>query len=98
MNGYDGHPIDPLVRASAHCAADVGCGPITVSDYAWIGSKAIVLKNVTIGRGAIVPSGAVVTKDVPELTIVAGNPARIVSSIERPAEWQMRNELGKAEG
>jgi acetyltransferase-like isoleucine patch superfamily enzyme len=98
MNGYDGHPIDPLVRASAHSAAEVAAGPITICDYAWIGSKAIVLKNVTIGRGAIVASGAVVTKDVPELTIVAGNPARVVSNIERPAAWQMCNEVDKAEG
>lgn len=87
MNGYDGHPIDPLSRASPHSPAEVGRGPITICDYAWIGSKAVVLKNVTVGRGAIVASGAVVTSDVPELTIVAGNPARVVSNIKRPASW-----------
>ena len=87
MNGYDGHPIGPLDRASPHLPAQVACGPITICDYAWVGSKAIILKNVTVGRGAIVASGAVVTHNVPELTVVAGNPARVVSNIERPAAW-----------
>jgi putative colanic acid biosynthesis acetyltransferase WcaF len=54
--------------------------PILVEDRAWIGSRAIVLKGVTIGRGAVVAAGAVVTQDVPPFTIVAGNPARPVRS------------------
>jgi acetyltransferase-like isoleucine patch superfamily enzyme len=54
--------------------------PILIEDRAWIGSRAIVLKGVTIGRGAVVAAGAVVTQDVPPFTIVAGNPARPVRS------------------
>lgn len=50
--------------------------PITIKDYVFIGPRAIILPNVTIGRGAVVAAGAVVTKDVPEMTIVAGVPAR----------------------
>lgn len=52
--------------------------PITIGDDAWIGFKATVLKGVQIGRGAIVASGSVVTKEVAPWAIVAGNPARVV--------------------
>jgi acetyltransferase-like isoleucine patch superfamily enzyme len=51
---------------------------VTVKDDVWIGYGAIILSGVTIGEGAIVASGAVVTKDVPEYTIVGGNPARSI--------------------
>jgi len=54
------------------------CKPIVIADDAWIGFNAIILKGVQIGRGAIVASGSVVTKDVEPWAIVAGNPARLV--------------------
>jgi len=54
--------------------------PITIGDDVWIGARAILLPGVIIGKGAIVGAGAVVTKDVPEYTIVGGNPARVVKS------------------
>lgn len=52
--------------------------PVLVSDDAWIGFNATVLKGVTIGKGAIVGACSVVTKDVPDHAIVAGNPAVII--------------------
>jgi acetyltransferase-like isoleucine patch superfamily enzyme len=52
--------------------------PIVVDDYAWISTNAIVLSGVTIGRGAVVGAGAVVTKSVNPLEVVAGNPARAI--------------------
>jgi maltose O-acetyltransferase len=52
--------------------------PIVVEAEAWIGSRAIVLRGVTIGRGAVIAAGAVVTRSVEPYTIVAGNPARLV--------------------
>lgn len=52
--------------------------PVKIGNYVWIGSKAIILKGVTIGDGAIVAAGSVVTKNVPPKAIVAGNPAKIV--------------------
>lgn len=55
--------------------------PVKISDRVWIGFNAIILKGVTIGQGAIVGAGSVVTRDVPPYTIVAGNPARIVREI-----------------
>lgn len=51
---------------------------IAIHDYAWLGTRAIVLPGVTIGRAAIVGAGAVVTRDVEPFTIVAGNPARVI--------------------
>lgn len=52
--------------------------PIVIEEGAWICAKAIVLKEVKIGKGAIVGAGAVITKNVAAFTIVAGNPARVV--------------------
>jgi acetyltransferase-like isoleucine patch superfamily enzyme len=51
---------------------------VTIGDHVWIGCRAIVLKGVTIGAGAVVAAGAVVTEDVPPRALVAGNPARVV--------------------
>jgi galactoside O-acetyltransferase len=56
--------------------------PIKICDKVWIGFNSIILKGVTIGEGAIVGAGSVVTKDVPAWTVVAGNPARVVKEIE----------------
>jgi acetyltransferase-like isoleucine patch superfamily enzyme len=53
--------------------------PIVIGNYAWIGARATVLAGVTIGEGAVVMAGAVVTRDVPPYAVVGGVPARIVS-------------------
>lgn len=52
--------------------------PIVIGDEVWIGCKSIVLKGVTIGNGAVVAAGSVVTKDVEPYTLVAGIPAKVV--------------------
>jgi len=52
--------------------------PILVKDHVWIGCRAVILKGVTIGEGAIIANNAVVTKDVPPHTMVGGNPARVI--------------------
>lgn len=54
------------------------CKEIIIEDYVWLASRVTVLPGVHIGRGAVVASGAVVTKDVPPLAIVAGVPAKII--------------------
>jgi acetyltransferase-like isoleucine patch superfamily enzyme len=48
----------------------------------WLGGSVVVLPGVTIGRGCTIGAGSVVTKDVPEFTCVAGNPARFIRKIE----------------
>lgn len=56
--------------------------PIKVCKNSWIGMNAVILKGVTIGEGAIVAACAVVTKDVPPFTVVAGNPAVVVKNLK----------------
>ena len=56
-------------------------GPVKISKGAWLGARVIILKGVTIGEGAVVGAGSVVTKDVPAWTIVGGNPAKIIRHI-----------------
>lgn len=55
--------------------------PIIIEDDVWIGERATILKGVKIGKGSIVASNSVVTKDVPEMTVVAGNPAVVVKRL-----------------
>jgi acetyltransferase-like isoleucine patch superfamily enzyme len=55
--------------------------PIKIGDDAWIGACAIIMRGVTIGRGGIVAAGAIVTKDVPPYSVVAGNPAVVVKEL-----------------
>ena len=56
--------------------------PVVIEDNAWIGEFAAVLKGVTVGKGSVIASHSVVTKDVPPYSIVAGNPARVVKTLE----------------
>ena len=58
-----------------------GAFTIRLEEDVWIGSGAIVLPGVTFGRGAVVAAGAVVTRDVPALTVVGGTPARPLKEI-----------------
>lgn len=60
--------------------------PINIGNHVWIGMNSIILKGVTIGDGAIIAAGAVVTKDVPPKTIVAGVPAKV---IKENIDWEM---------
>lgn len=56
---------------------------VRIGDKAWIGFNCIILKGVSIGEGAVVAAGSVVTRDVPAWTLVAGNPARPVKTVPR---------------
>lgn len=56
--------------------------PIVIEKNVWIGSGAIILPGVTVGRGSVVAAGAVVTKDVPPLSLVGEVPARLIKTIE----------------
>jgi len=59
--------------------------PVEIGDDVWIGCMSVILRGVTIGQGAIVGAGSVVTCSVPPWTIVAGNPARVIRELT-PAE------------
>lgn len=56
--------------------------PIMIEDEVWVGARCIITKGVTIGIGAIIAAGSVVTKDVPAYTLMAGNPARPIKNIQ----------------
>lgn len=66
--------------------------PVEIGDYAFIGPRVIILPGVKVGKGAVIAAGAVVTKNVPEKTIVAGVPAKIIG--ERRGE--LKYKLGRA--
>ena len=54
---------------------------VNIKDYAWIGCRCIILKGVTIGKGAVIAAGSVVTKNVPDYTIFGGSPARYLADV-----------------
>jgi acetyltransferase-like isoleucine patch superfamily enzyme len=61
--------------------ADGASKAIIISDDVWIATRSMILKGVTIGKGAVVAAGAVVTRDVPDYTIVAGVPAKVIKKL-----------------
>ncbi|MEY8439728.1 acyltransferase [Anaerotruncus colihominis] len=69
------HDLDPAMNRKNHYA------PIKIGAHVWIGSNATVLSGVSIGEWSVVAAGAVVTKDVPPMTVVGGVPARIIRKI-----------------
>jgi len=104
LDGREGLTIGANVNLGSHVTlytrqhdidspdfAEVGA-PVVVEDYAYIGSHAIVLPGVTIGRGGVVGAGSVVTKNVEPYTLVAGSPAAFV----RRRSEDLRYELGYA--
>lgn len=82
IHDNDGHPLDPEKRLTNAKMTSADVAGVTIGDNVWIGAEALILKGVTIGNGAVVGSRAVVTHDVPERTVVAGNPAREVRRLE----------------
>lgn len=71
-----GHPLDPARRRTGITSA-----PIRIGRNVWIGASAVVLQGVTIGAHAVVAAGAVVTRDVPARSVVAGVPATVIKEI-----------------
>ncbi len=76
----DFHPLDPEQRR-LHPTAGARSGPIHIGSDVFIGARALILKGVSIGDGAVVGAGAVISKDVAPGAIVAGNPAQVVGSV-----------------
>lgn len=74
----DAHPLNPDVRRNGGGGV---AKPIVIESDVFIGARAIILKGVTIGHGAVVGAGSIVTKDVPSRAIVAGNPAKVIGRV-----------------
>jgi len=78
----DTYPRATTADGEMQTAADWECIPTLIKKGASIGSSTTLLCGITVGENAIVGAGSVVTKDVPPNTIVAGNPARLLRTIE----------------
>jgi acetyltransferase-like isoleucine patch superfamily enzyme len=80
---------DVTILTASHGVNDpefrVQIRPVLIQDHVWIGSRAMILPGVTLGRGCVVAAGAVVTRDVAPLSIVAGVPARPVAARDADA-------------
>lgn len=72
MDG-DAHQDDPRAGMNA---------PVHICENVWIGANSIVLKGVTIGRNSLIGAGSVVTKDIPSNVVAAGNPCRVIKSLD----------------
>lgn len=72
-----GHPLDAERRNKGLEYAY----PVTIEDNVWIGVGAQILPGVTVGQGSVIAAGAIVNRDVPAMTLVAGNPARVIRKI-----------------
>lgn len=55
-----------------------GSKPVVIGDDVWIGTGSIILPGVNIGNGSVISAGSVVTKSVPEMCLVGGNPAKVI--------------------
>jgi acetyltransferase-like isoleucine patch superfamily enzyme/acyl carrier protein len=78
-----GHPNDPVLRKLGSPAKLEDIRPVHIHDNVWIGRNAVIFPGVTIGENSIVSIGSLVMNDVPPNTIVAGNPARVIASLNQ---------------
>lgn len=78
----DFHSLNPMIRASEEDLLCRAKAPTVIMDNAFIGAKSIILKGVTIGRNSIIGAGSVVTKNIPENEIWAGNPAKFIRKLK----------------
>lgn len=82
-----GHPVHPDLRTDGSQFS----APVVIEDDVWVGAGAVILPGVTVGRGSVVAAGAVVTGDVPPMTVVGGVPARVLREItDADREWAYR--------
>jgi acetyltransferase-like isoleucine patch superfamily enzyme len=90
------HPLDPAVRQGTR-GPELG-KEIHIGEDCWIGGNVVILPGVNIGRGSVVGAGSVVTRNVPDFTVVAGNPAKVIRKIDTamdPANDAKRDEWTK---
>lgn len=72
-----GHPVHPDSRNSGY---EYGI-PVTIGDNVWIGGNVVILPGVTIGSNSVIGAGSVVSRDIPDWVIAAGNPCRVIRPI-----------------
>lgn len=72
-----GHPLHPVARNSLY---EYGI-EVTVGDNVWIGGNTVIMPGVHIGSNTVIGAGSVVTKDIPDWVVAAGNPCRVIREI-----------------
>ena len=72
-----GHPLHPVARNSAY---EYGI-PVEIGDNCWIGGNTVILPGVHIGDNCVIGAGSVVTKDIPDWSVAAGNPCKVIRKI-----------------
>ena len=65
------------------------CGEVTIEDHVWIASRVTILPGVTIGQGAVIACGSVVTKDIPPRVIAGGIPAKIIGQRNNQLKYEL---------
>ena len=85
-----GHPIDPGVRAEA---LEFG-KPVTIGNNVWVGGNVVINPGLTIGDNVVIGSGSVVTRDIPDGVVAAGNPCRVLRKVteEDRKYWEAERE------
>lgn len=68
-------------------------GKVIIGDWVYIGTNSLIMPGVTIGNGSLIAAGSVVTKSVPSGVVVGGNPARIITTVEKYIEQNVRYNL-----
>lgn len=85
-----GHPIHPDTRNSMY---EYGIG-VTIGDNVWVGGNTVICPGVHIGSNTVIGAGSVVTKDIPEWVIAAGNPCRVIRKItEEDRKYYFKNQV-----
>lgn len=89
-----GHPLHPVSRNSLY---EYGIS-VTIGDNVWIGGNTVILPGVHIGNNTVIGAGSVVTKDIPDWVVAAGNPCRVVKQItEEDKKYYYKNREFDAE-
>lgn len=90
-----GHPVHPAIRNTAY---EYGI-EVTVGDNVWIGGNTVICPGVHIGSNTVIGAGSVVTKDVPDWVVAAGNPCRVIRKItEEDRRYYFRDRVFDSEG
>ena len=90
-----GHPVHPAIRNTAY---EYGI-EVTIGDNVWIGGNTVICPGVHIGSNTVIGAGSVVTKDIPDWAVAAGNPCRVIRKItEGDRKFYFRDRVFDSEG
>jgi len=79
--GYPGHPMDAVDRAAGLPDLDEQVGDIIIEDDVWISTGVTIMPNVRIGKGSVIATGSIVTRDIPADVLAGGVPAQFIKSL-----------------